>query len=206
MAYRNTYRFVLITGFYLTICLTGCTSPSRLDRTYFPMNESDAWVYATDGGDVVFEVESARKRDGITYYLSARRGGGLGESAFRLSISDEGVYLHGASTGGKQIKIYDPPFRQFAFGTEPGDTWKWDGKLGKELMSYRAEHLGVERISVPAGSFSAIHVRETMNGPDGRMGHTEYWLAKDVGIIQVQGKQFDPHNDKASYLDWKLKR
>ena len=187
---------------WLTGCLTGCTSSSRLNKSYFPINVGDAWVYASDGGDVLFEI--ANQRDGNTY--ATRWGGGLPRSSFQLSATDDGVYLlRGGPIGPGTWEVYEPPFRQFAFGTEPGDTWKWVGKLGTKTMSYGGAHLGVERVSVPAGRFNAIHVRETMTSPDGRTGYTEYWLAKDVGVIQVRGKQLDPHNDKATYLDWKLK-
>ena len=151
-----------------------------LSAQLFPMKVGAKWVYAFDAKEVVFEVLRTEKTKENAKVFVVRRTLDKVEVDFRLSVEEDGVYIH--KEGDKK---FSPPLRQFAFFARTGDVWKWDGTSGGKKLKERFEHLGVEEITVPAGTFNTVAVERS--NPD-TADHTTFWLARDVGVVRLSGK------------------
>jgi hypothetical protein len=165
------------------------------------MSVGAKWVYAADdkGGEVVFEVlrTEADKPTGAAVYVVRRT---LGRAAvdFRLAVEEDGVYIHREGD-----KVFDPPLRQFAFFARTGDEWKWKGTFDGRKRADLFEHLGPEKVTVPAGAYPAFAVRRT---EPGTADHVTYWLARDVGIVRLSGKtELLGASGEKVVFEWKLK-
>jgi len=172
----------------------------NLSPRLFPMKVGHKWVYAFEDKEVTFEVLRTEKVGGEEIFV-VRRTIGKGAVEFRLSVEEDGVYIHRESK-----KEFHPPLRQFAFFARTGDQWKWRGTVAGKLQTEEFENLGVEEITVPAGTYRTIsvHQRNPANGDQ-----ATFWLAEGVGVVKLSGKSEvlpgDPRGGKVIF-EWRLKR
>jgi hypothetical protein len=172
-----------------------------LSARLFPMAIGAKWVYASNDKDVTFEVLRTEKdKAAEVEVFVVRRTLGTSAVDFRLSVEEDGVYIHREGE-----KEFSPPLRQFAFFARTGDEWKWKGTFGGKKRTDHFEHLGAEEIKVPAGTFATFAVRRSeLNTAD----HATYWLAKDVGVVRLSGKTelLDAPTAGTIVFEWRLKR
>lgn len=169
-----------------------------LNARLFPMKVGAKWVYASGDKEVAFEALRTEKA-GDTEVFVVRRTIDKAAVDFRVSVEDDGVYIH--KEGEKE---FSPPLRQFAFFARTGDTWKWRGTYGGKKRRDVFEHLGVREVTVPAGTYTALAVERSE--PD-TGDHTTFWLARDVGVVKLSGKtelSDDPNAGKVVF-EWNLK-
>lgn len=194
--------------FLVGMCLvlhTSAADPERpqrdtLNAKLFPLAIGDRWVYAYGDEDVTFEILRTESRDTVTVYV-VQRTIGKAQVEFKVAVEEDGVYVH---QEGK--KEFAPPLRQFAFFARTGDEWKWKGTAGSGKESQRFEHLGVEKVTVPAGSFWAVRVYQ--NNPESGE-HATFWLAQDIGVVKVSGKTEivpDAADKEPLLFEWTLKK
>ena len=69
----------------------------------------------------------------------------------------------------------EPFWRVFKLGSKKGDIWSGPPGVGT------VTHLGVEEVTVPAGTFSAVHVRITK--AEDEKTH-DFWFAPKEGLLQ----------------------
>jgi hypothetical protein len=171
------------------------TIGDALSARYFPMKVGYKWVYAFNDKDVTFEVLRAEKSRASTLYV-IRRSFEKHQVEYKLAIGESGVYIH---QEGK--KVFSPPLRQFAFLPRTGDVWKWRGTADGKRVAREFQHRGMEKVKVPAGSYSAISVHEEEKGGD----HATFWLAEGVGVVRLSGKS-ELFGGNRVVFEWKLKR
>ena len=160
------------------------------------MKIGDCWTYDYGDKKVVFTVLRSEKTEESTVFVVKRA---IGEDAveFKLSIEEDGVYIHAE---GK--KVFAPPLRQFAFFAKKGDVWKWRGTEGGKDRRYEFENLGLQESDVPAGKFKAIAVRQS----DAENGEqSTFWLAEGVGIVRLSGKRELNKEGRPELFEWSLK-
>jgi hypothetical protein len=120
---------------------------------------------------------------------------------FKVGVEEDGVYIHQESK-----KEFLPPLRQFAFFAKTGDSWKWRGTVSGKLRREEFENLGVQEVTVPAGTYSAVAVHQ--NNPDTAEQAT-FWLAPGVGVVKLSGKTEsltdDPKGARVVF-EWRLKK
>lgn len=185
--------------------LTAHTDPPRMHRDalstrHFPMKVGDKWVYEFHKEEVTFEVLRTETGDEGTLHV-VRRTIGRTPVDFKLEIAEDGVYIH--QEGKKEFR---PPLRQFAFFARTEDEWKWKGIAGKKSEEEKFTHLGMQKVSVAAGEYSAIGVHQL--NPDGAQ-HATFWLAEGVGVIKISGKTelaVDDVDGVPAVFEWTLKR
>jgi hypothetical protein len=174
-------RLLTLSLFALAGVLVGSERPPRdtLNARRFPLAVGHQWVYAFGDREVTFEVLRTEKQDDLPLYV-VRRTIDRAQVDFKITIEEDGVYVH--QEGKKEFR---PPLRQFAFFARTGDAWKWRGTAGGKREEQRFEHLGVETVTVPAGTFSAVAVSQS--NPES-VEHATFWLAGEVGVVKVSGK------------------
>ncbi|MDX1565984.1 MAG: hypothetical protein R3236_11285, partial [Phycisphaeraceae bacterium] len=79
------------------------------------MAAGDQWVYHAAAGEVRFRVLNRTERG-----YRIQRTGKKPDVAYVMSVTPRGAYILSAFG-----RPYDPPYRQFAFGTRAGDRWRW---------------------------------------------------------------------------------
>ena len=165
----------------------------------FPMKIGYKWIYAFGDQDVTFEVlrEEKNKRGRV---FVVRRVIGKAAVDFKVSVKAHGVYIHQEGE-----KTFSPPLRQFAFFARKEDTWKWRGKVDGQERQYEFTNLGVQSIAVPAGSYSAIAVKQTVHE---KADHATFWLVEGIGVVKLSGKTEAKSDDEGGIFsfDWQLKR
>jgi hypothetical protein len=198
------HRYVVLALFLALLLILGAgaaqggadaKATDTLNARLFPMKVGDQWLYAFGDKEVTFEVLRTEKSGGITVYI-VRRTFEKTQVDYRLAVEESGVYIH---QEGK--KVFSPPLRQFAFIPRTGDVWKWRGTAGGKRVARRFEHLGVDKVTVPAGTYSAIRVHEKEDNGD----HATFWLAEGVGVVMLSGKS-ELLGGRRIVFEWKLKR
>lgn len=176
--------------------------PATLHRGYFPIDVGYRWVYEQKAGntkdDVVFEVLGTEKIGDAQCFVVLRTIGDH-QIKFYVEVTDRAVLIHQV---GKDR--YTPPYRQFTLNSKAGDTWDWKGTIGSEPSEYVCVNHGVQPVSVPLGQWNAFVI-----GQRSQL-ETKFWLAKDIGVIKLQGKSRDKHDPfeqpgDSSIFDWRLK-
>jgi hypothetical protein len=166
-----------------------------LTAKYFPMKVGDKWIYAWEKKQVTFEVLRAEMSKDTTVFVVRRTIDGKSVE-FKLALEEDGVYIH--SEGKRE---FSPPLRQFAFFPRTGDVWKWRGTFGGKLRKLHFENLGVDKITVPAGTFTTISIYQTEESD----GFATFWLAPGIGVVQLSGK-VEVLGDGLVEFEWKLVR
>lgn len=77
---------------------------------------------------------------------------------------------------GKKTHKVDASTRMLAFPLKPGSSWEMRMPMGS--MASRAV-VGMERVTVPAGTFNAVRMQEKREGTAG-----DSWYVPDVGVIK----------------------
>jgi hypothetical protein len=158
------------------------------------------WVYAFGDKEVIFEVLRTVKVGEIEVFV-VRRTIEKTMVDFKVAVEEDGVYIHQESK-----KEFLPPLRQFAFFARTGDIWKWRGTINGKLREEQFENLGVQKVTVPAGTYASVSVHQS-NPNTG--DQATFWLAERVGVIKLSGKSEsltdDPKGGKVIF-EWKLKK
>src|SRR5262245_11180527 len=130
----------------------GPKETDTMTAKYVPKKVGHKWVYAWEKKDVTFEVLRTEKSRGTTVFV-VRRTFDKTAVEFLVALEEDGAYIH---QEGK--KVFSPPLRQFAFFARTGDIWKWRGTFGGKKRADQFEHVGVDKITVPAGTFDTLGV------------------------------------------------
>lgn len=142
------------------------------DQGWFPLGQGDAWTYARDaaagGGEVTFDVDQVRTVSGTKYYRLRSYNGAA--NWLRQTAAGR-VYAGSSSTWYRFDAAQGQPWIfRVAGGAIPGSN------------GARVTRLGVETVTVPAGTFQALHLRWQAQAQDA--GITDEWFVRGVGLIK----------------------
>lgn len=162
--------------------------PPAADRPplYFPTRLGTTWVYESSDspGESTASITDTKVEKGVTTVTVTWVGAdGEPECRERVAVSGEGVSV----VENDFLSPSDPPVRWVKSGAKAGERWTIDTmyKIGDSHIPIHATVtcVGVEKVKVPAGEFTAVRVRAKSSdwGPCG-----ERWYAPGVGMVKWQ--------------------
>lgn len=211
------------------------------DNPYYPTAPGSTWTYSDSGGPTgpfTFSNSIAdRQSDGFTLSLQyysltvtqqwACKADGL--TALQYSGGPSGVVSTTQSTA--QFETVEASGVTLPASLEPGDQWQQSYKIqgsqtmaeGQEATSegnvtYNFQALGMETVSVPAGTFEAMKIQNDMSmaimvtvsgvtAPTTLTGTTTSWYAPGIGWVksastsQISGGQI---NERIELVEYQL--
>ncbi|MBO0698717.1 MAG: hypothetical protein J2P46_10005 [Zavarzinella sp.] len=167
----------------LAILTVGVAVPAQDAATthpYYPLKVGSEWTYKVQGGPIKVKVAGPEKVGQISGYKLETSAGNKVSATETVAVTPEGV---------KRLNVNGlTPEQPILFlPTDPDATKSWDvdTKVGGQTIKGKFT-ASREKVSVPAGSYDAVHVK----GADMQIGTTsttvEYWFAKDVGIVKLK--------------------
>jgi len=76
---------------------------------------------------------------------------------------------------------FDRPYRAIPVPLRRG-SWTWTGRCAGKRTAIWLQHCGVERVSVPYGTFSAHRFRAIRDASNCR---TDLWVVDGLGVVKV---------------------
>jgi len=136
-------------------------------------------VFKISQGEVFTKGEPATVYHLVTRTQSDDPAGQTSSLSTRSYLGVESGYLVTGSFGGVPVRIYK-------LGSQKGDSWECTDPRLKADPDRVFTHLGVETVSVPAGTFkNARHVQVEILAAGGR--HVgEFYIVPGVGIVKTQ--------------------
>jgi len=226
---KKTAQFILAFSLFSLLLLTSCSSDDAetipdygiTTGDYFPLSENNKWWYENSGAVTLMSVGTSLPINGSTYYrvsdsdsqydipiLMTKKGATYFHRTEKISIPfDNGVTV--------VIDEYEMTF--FKDDLEVGETW-----TEKINLNYRVYNGGNPQ-NVPATITSTgtilerdatvtigettytnvikmkVAAVENINSQNVNI-HSEYWLAKDVGIIRESNTASTDNLTKTRYL------
>ncbi len=205
-------KFSLI---FLLLALTSCSKKeAESERTAHSEPAWDASFFSPKTGEILsyretIESISPQKNlpispDQIRKRVLKRRqvydGSELieGKTLHRYSIYHDGsftegflfhwvngfLYVVGSFTEDQKITFANPPIPIAHLNMIAGTYWHWPPQAPAGSGS---RHIGLEQITVPAGTFDAYKVSIRKN-TQGKITLREYWFAPKIGIVKEQNR------------------
>ena len=159
--------------------------------TFFPAVVGTRWVYQDAAGDHTWVVSRVEKKDDTRLItVNATSSGDKTPRVLTFGRSQEEVFLVGGSPFFVQHAevAYQRPWLLLPTPHKVGD--RWDANVipeGGDRLTGTMRVVGVERMRVPAGTYTATRVDWDYSfglGPQNQ-GRVSYWYANGVGLIQV---------------------
>jgi len=182
-------RLVPLVAFALTVPLTAAPVPKgvKAKADYYPLALGTKWEYVRyQNADNVWaeEVTESVTKDGVTTATVRITPGGANAVPHDTSYkadADGWYFLTQAST------TYDPPARFVKTDPKPGDTWELKYTLGNAAYEATATVGQPEKVTVPAGEYTALPITIEFDQPGQRRAYTNWYIA-GVGMVkQVSG-------------------
>lgn len=146
----------------------------------FPLQMGSKWEYVDAAGKPshVEEVTAIEERDGakVVTVTRTREGKEATKSIFR--VDKEGVSR--VSLGPLE---YSPPLLFVKPAVKENEKWTSQLTVGSSEVEYEVTVGKAEEVTVPAGKFTAIPVRQ-QNLRNKSAAQLEYWFAPNVGLVK----------------------
>ncbi|MFB3880333.1 MAG: S-layer homology domain-containing protein [Armatimonadota bacterium] len=159
---------------------------------YFPLTEGSTWTYETNEGMRTSAISGTQQVFGRTYARMVSDGGGVDLWA----AAPEGLYLGGMDLGDVGAVTFDPAY-QLANGLFPAQyieeqlstVYSGSTPIGTAFFDYY--FIGVEDVTVPAGTFANCMKLRIQLRPEGQASQTFYiWAARGVGVVKMDSGDF----------------
>jgi ketosteroid isomerase-like protein len=190
---RNFYHPAVLFLFCLSFVFIGCgsggnggggngggdTGPFET-AAYFPLGsgwETDDWTLGVDAAD--YDINGT-----ATKAMADTRDPGV----LFWTNDENGLLLHGFLDEDGLMVVFEPPFLFAKSICRVGDKYAGTYAIDDEEISYTIELVGVENVSVPAGTFNnclkfVLHLWPSSELPSA-YGYETFWLAKNVGFVK----------------------
>jgi hypothetical protein len=179
----------------LLLALAGAGAASQGDEDTFHFRKGTRWKYTGTAGSTktsliqeIFKVSEgelfAKGEPATIYHLLMKTQsddptGAAASLTTKTYMGVEGGYLVTGSLGGVPVRLYK-------LGSRKGDTWECTDARLKSAPDRVFTHLGVETVSVPAGTFrNARHVRVEI-AAEGRRHTGDFYIVPGVGIVKTE--------------------
>ncbi|MFO0619718.1 MAG: hypothetical protein U0414_44450 [Polyangiaceae bacterium] len=162
---------------------------------YLPLAAENTWKYRVEttlaGGPPDVETREFVARldkapDGGPAFVLTDKGRGLLNGHDMVYAVREGAIVSFAGFfGGPKTQFDERPFVELPAKIGADERWRYEGTSSGRPFALDSAFSGLERISVPAGTFACARVERTVpNAADARIV-THY--APDVGVVRVEG-------------------
>ncbi|MEO2089665.1 MAG: hypothetical protein ABGY75_09240 [Gemmataceae bacterium] len=158
--------------------LSAAPVPKAAAKNYFPLQVGHKWEYVTPDGKLahIAEVTTKEEKGGATFYtLSYSRGERkLTEVIYRVDKDGVGFMRAG-------MLEYDPPMVVVNQQLTAGARWTGKSQFDRRELEYEMEVGPAEEVKTPAGTFTALPVRQKYATI--RQEHVS-WYADGVGLVK----------------------
>jgi len=174
----------IATGVILVVAMaSGFAAPVPKGLTaadLFPLQMGNKWEYVDAKGQPshVEEVTGIEEKDGAKVITVTRSRNGTAAMKSVYRVDKEGVSR--VSVGPLE---YSPPLLFVKPTVKEGEKWTAKLSIGKSDAEYEITVGKAEEIKVPAGTFTAIPVRQ-QNLRNKSSAPLEYWFAPNVGLVK----------------------
>ena len=175
-------RLLLCAALFLAVPHLALPAPIPRERQdsglYHPTRQGDKWVYEHDNGETAFVITDVEEKDGTKIVAVGSDDWKPPLPVMRVSVSEKALYqlpIKGADLPATVCLLKLP--------AKVGDKWefKTSGPDGK--MEGSVTVAAIEKVEVPAGTFTAIRVELSYSG-DGKPRRITHWYAREVGLIK----------------------
>lgn len=162
---------------------------------YLPLAVGNTWTYEvrTKLGDDAPDRETRELTtsewkapdDQPAFVLRDENRGLLNADPMMYANRGGDVVSFGGFFGGARTQFDDGPFVDLPAHLGRGASWRYDGRSSGRPFELDSSLAGIERVTVPAGTFECIRVERTLPAlPEARIS-VDY--AKNVGVVRVDG-------------------
>jgi hypothetical protein len=198
---RKVVAFCL--SVFLFVLTVGNFAQSTESPDYFPLPIGAVWKYKfiTSGGQefgfTQKVIEAEKQDDGSTWYKVE-------------VVSTEPIYTWFSKSEGwvlmhrEQSSGYDGEYKPAKkYLKDPDDTWEWKGiRPGIQAVDLEESNqvVGIEEVTVPAGTFQAIKVVTDAVQAGASVKRT-YWYADGVGFVKgvIESSSFKSTSELIEY-------
>jgi len=167
----------------LALLSAGVAAPAQdaaATNPYYPLKVGSEWTYKVQGGPIKVKVAGPEKVGMINGYKLETSAGNKVSATETVAVTPEGV---------KRLNVNgltpEQPILFLPADPEATKSWDVDTKVGGQAIKGKFT-ANKEKVTVPAGTYDAVHVK----GDNMTIGTTqttvEYWFAKDVGIVKLK--------------------
>jgi hypothetical protein len=164
----------------LALLSAGVAAPAQDANPYYPLKVGSEWTYKVQGGPIKVKVAGPEKVGPISGYKLETSAGNKVSATETVAVTPEGV---------KRLNVNgltpEQPILFLPADPEATKSWDVDTKVGGQAIKGKFT-ANKEKVTVPAGTYDAVHVK----GDNMTIGTTqttvEYWFAKDVGIVKLK--------------------
>ena len=162
------------------------------------VHSADAKTKADADGKVrmplSMHVAAGEKIDGVdTVRLEMHRQGAVQLTEF-ITARSEGLRIMARSPAGGEIYKLTPPEVLLKFPPKVGDVLDYKGKAGDANTEQHIEILGSEEVEVPAGKFTAFHLKITQDGLPRVV--EDRWFVSSIGFVKIVTLMTQPKTDR----------
>lgn len=174
----------VIAGFTLAVAASAAVvAPALADYedTYFPLAQGNEWTYAESG----FGASAAKLKVSID-----QKGTGAGATWFHLLNYNGGPHWVRQTAANRVAEWQTKEWYRLDAST--GSTWSLSMEAAGTIPGSNGAKLAVvsrtESVTVPAGTFTTVHLRFTTGVADA--GITDEWFARGVGLVKRSQQTF----------------
>ena len=160
-------------------------------RDYFPLDKGSRWVFersqSLDGQPEPLETQTflagtGKLPDGTpVFLLDDPSRGALNAVTLCYVWAPEGLLSHEGILGASKTG-FSPPFVELPPYVAAGSRWTWSGSGRGGFLEIASEFEGIEKVTVPAGTFEALRIRRELPGG----GVITHWYAAKVGPVRME--------------------
>ncbi len=160
-------------------------------RDYFPLEKGFRWVFersqSLDGKpepqeNQTFVVNTAKLPDGTpAFLLDDPSRGALNAITLCYVRTPDGLLSHEGILGASKTE-FSPPFVELPPYLAAGSRWTWNGSGQAGFLEIVSEFEGLEKVTVPAGTYEALRIRRVFPGG----GVIIHWYAAGVGPVRME--------------------
>jgi hypothetical protein len=174
----------------------GCDGGGEGAAKYFPMKIGATWNFIVTPANGVALTETKQNTEGSPSTLTQTHNLGSAYSyteSFELDPS--GIFITGSTYAyATEQETYSPPLLLLPSNTTPGfstSTTSTETEQGStnatDTVTVVGTVDGIEAVTVPAGTFSALRVTRLFTRPDGTTTGMQ-WYAPGVGAVKMVAK------------------
>lgn len=150
---------------------------------YSPFKEGNEWVYKTKEGDLFTVKVAAREKIGKYDCFRVETTGPIRTTREWVSVTEQGELV-----ARRERYTYDPAYPRIKYPLKEGEKWEFEVTKRSEIeedtkVKGTYEVLGIEDLTVPAGSFTCYKIRWAIEESGGAVDGT-FWVASGVGVVK----------------------
>lgn len=181
---------------------------------WLPLAAGNSWTYevrtklgdgAPDEETREWVVEDWKAPDGEPgFMLDDKNRGMLNAHKMLYAVRGGDLVSFAGFFGGAKTQFDDAPFVDLPARIRRGEQWRYTGRSSGRPFELVSSLAGIEKITVPAGTFECVRIDRVVPGVVGVRTSIDY--AKGVGVVRVDGtRPPNPMSPGAAFV-WSLVR